>query len=190
MARVRSGELPWMKVDALHRMKLDEMLGRLDISRIPEDAIDHLNRVWHRLLPWPDTPGGLNRLRSLFVVASLSNGNVSLLTNMAKNGGFAWDCVLSAELSGAFKPDPNAYTVAADQLGLEPGNVMMVAAHKGDLEAARDAGLRTALVYRPDEYGPDGDPDVTPESPSGNPYDYVATDFHHLADQLGCARIG
>jgi 2-haloacid dehalogenase len=186
MKRVMDGSLPWMRVDALHRLKLDELLERIGADGVPEAAKDCLNRVWHRLRPWPDTPRGLDRLRTKFIVASLSNGNVSLLTNMAKNGGFHWDCVLSAELASAYKPDPRAYQTAAELLGLATSEVMMVAAHKHDLEAARETGMASAFVRRPDEYGPDRKPDLTPDSPSGRPYDIVADDFLHLADQLGC----
>ena len=182
MAKVRSGELPWMTVDAMHRMKLDALLGERGITGLSEDEIDHLNRVWHRLTPRPDVPSGLDRLRTKYVVASLSNGNVALLTNMAKHGGFAWDCVLSAEITGAFKPVPQCYQRGAELLGLEPRQVMMVAAHKGELRAAQKVGLRAAFVPRPDEAGPDRRPDLTPD-PS---FDVVADDFLDLADQLGC----
>ncbi len=187
MKRVASGELPWIKVDELHRMKLDEMLSDLGATGVPEEDIHHLSYVWHRLRPWPDTPEGLDRLRTKYTVASLSNGNVSLLADMAKNGGFRWDCVLSAELAHAYKPHPKAYETAADLLSLPTERVMMVAAHKSDLEAARATGMRAALIRRPDEFGPENPaPDLTPDSPSGVPYDYVADGFLDLADQMGC----
>ena len=182
MEKVRSGDLPWMKVDRLHRIMLDRLLEERGIDNLSEDETDHFNRVWHRLQPWPDVPAGLDRLSARYIVASLSNGNVSLLTNMAKNGGFAWDCVLSAELAGVFKPDPSCYRVAADLLGLRPEQVMMVAAHKGDLRAAQAVGFGAAFVLRPNEFGPGGQPDLTPD-PS---FDVVADDFLDLADKLGC----
>ncbi len=187
MKRVASGELPWVKVDELHRIKLDQMLSDMGVTGVPEDEIHQLSYVWHRLAPWPDTPQGLDRLRTKYTVASLSNGNVSLLADMAKNGGFRWDAVLSAELAHAYKPDPKAYETTADLLSLPTEQVMMVAAHKHDLEAARATGMRTAFIRRPDEYGPDNSPpDLTPDSPSGVAYDYVADGFLDLADQMGC----
>ena len=120
MARVRSGELPWMKIDALHRMILDELLKEFEITSLSEDEKDQWNKVWHRLTPWPDSVSGLGRLRKRFVIATLSNGNVALLTNMAKFGGLPWDCILSAELMKHYKPDPETYLGAADLLGLRP----------------------------------------------------------------------
>ena len=155
MNRVRTGELPWLKIDQLHRLILDDLLVEFEFPRMSEDEIDDLNRVWHRLIPWPDTVLGLGRLKANFVLATLSNGNVSLLTNMAKNAGLPWDVVLSAELSGHYKPDPEVYIKAADLLGLPHERVMMVAAHRGDLRAAGALGFKTAFVPRPLEYGPD-----------------------------------
>ena len=154
MQRVRSGELPWLNIDALHRMILDELLERFQIGGLSESEKDHLNKVWHRLDPWPDARLGLERLRQRFVVAPLSNGNVALLTNMAKHADLRWDCVLSAELTGHYKPDPEVYQSAAALLGLDPGQVMMVAAHNKDLLAAQTVGFQTAFVYRTTEYGP------------------------------------
>ena len=146
----------------------------------PPSELAHLNLVWHRLAPWPDAVEGLARLRSRYVVATLSNGNVSLLVNMARHAGLPWDCILSAELARRYKPDPEVYHMAADLLGLAPEAVMMVAAHKPDLRAAQGAGFRTAYVPRPMEFGPDAVPDMTPE-PS---FDLVAADFNALADRL------
>jgi 2-haloacid dehalogenase len=181
MNRVRVGELPWTRIDDLHRMVLDELLAAAGISQIAEEDIDHLNRAWHRLDPWPDSVAGLARLRERFVITTLSNGNVSLLTNMAKRGGLPWDCVISAELFRHYKPDPEAYLGCADLLGVAPGELMLVAAHPSDLRAARDAGLRTAYVARPQEYGPNQRP---PRMDDGE-FDFAATDFLDLADQLG-----
>jgi 2-haloacid dehalogenase len=181
MNRVRSGELPWTRIDDLHRMTLDDLLVKYSITGLTEDEIDHLNRAWHRLLPWPDSVVGLYRLKARYVISTLSNGNVSLLTNMAKNAGLPWDCVLSAELAGHYKPDPEVYLKAAELLDLAPGRIMMVAAHRGDLAAAKEVGLRTALVHRPLEYGPDRDVDLTPDPR----FDYSAMSFVELAELLG-----
>lgn len=154
MARVRSGELGWTKIDDLHRLILDDLLVRFGLRGLAEQEIEQLNRAWHRLDPWPDAVAGLARLRTKYIVATLSNGNISLLVNMAKHAGLPWDCVLSAELARRYKPDPEVYRTAADLLGLASHQVMMVAAHPADLLAARAVGLRTAFVARPTEYGP------------------------------------
>ena len=153
MDRVRSAELPWMNIDALHRLVLEDLLERFGVRGLGEAEKDHLNRAWHRLRPWPDSVRGLERLKRRFLVATLSNGNVSLLANMAKGAGLPWDVVLSAELFGHYKPDREVYLGAARLLGLRPPEVMMVAAHEDDLVAARRAGLRTAFVWRPREFG-------------------------------------
>ena len=180
MNRVRTGELPWLKIDQLHRLILDDLLVEFDFPAMSEAEIDDLNRVWHRLIPWPDTVRGLWRLKANFTLATLSNGNVALLTNMAKNAGLPWDAVLSAELSGHYKPDPEVYIKAADLLGLPHEKVMMVAAHRGDLRAAGALGFKTAFVPRPLEYGPGRDIDTTPDPA----FDVNATDFVDLAAQL------
>lgn len=182
MDRVRRGELPWTNIDGLHRMILDELLPGFGIAGLTEAEKDHLNRAWHRLTPWKDAPAGLRRLKKKYVIATLSNGNVALLTNMAKHGGLPWDCILSAELFGHYKPDPEAYQGAARLLGLRPDEVLMVAAHKDDLDAAARAGLRTAHVARPLEFGDPAKKDVTPE----RRFDANARDFVDLARQLGC----
>lgn len=181
MDRVRRGEIPWMNLDALHRMMLDRLLGEFNILGLSETEKDDLNRAWHRLRPWPDSVGGLKRLRKRFIVATLSNGNVSLLVNMARGAGLQWDCILSSELVKHYKPDKEVYQMAADLLGLHPGEVMMVASHKNDLQAARTVGFKTAFVLRPLEFGPAGTPDLTPD-PS---FDVAARDFNDLADRLG-----
>ena len=180
MARVRSGELPWMNIDQLHRLILDDLLQRFAIDGLTEDEIDHLNRVWHRLDPWPDSKKGLALLKRRFVIATLSNGNGALLGNMAKHGGRPWDTVLSAELFRHYKPDPEAYLGAAAMLGFEPQEVMMVAAHKDDLRAAQACGLRTAFVGRPREKGPRVKVDVKPEPG----FDFNARSFVELARKL------
>ena len=179
MARVAAGELPWTNIDGLHRMILDELLERFAVTGMGEAEKEDLNRAWHRLTPWPDAVAGLTRLRERFVLATLSNGNVALLTNMGKNAGLPWDCILSAELVEVYKPDRRVYRMAAGYLGLRPEQVMMVAAHPADLRAAAMAGLRTAFVARSDEFGPVG------EAESGEEFDVSATDFGDLAQKLG-----
>ncbi len=180
MNRVRTGELPWLKIDQLHRLILDDLLVEFEFPAMTEAEIDDLNRVWHRLMPWPDTVRGLWRLKANFTLATLSNGNVALLTNMAKNAGLPWDVVLSAELSGHYKPDPEVYIKAADLLGLPHEKVMMVAAHRGDLRAAQALGFKTAFVPRPLEYGPGRTIDTTPDPQ----FDVNATDFMDLAAKM------
>jgi 2-haloacid dehalogenase len=181
MDRVGTGELPWMKLDALHRMSLDELLKRFKIEPLTEEEKDHFNRVWHRLKPWPDSVEGLKRLRKRFLITTLSNGNVSLLTNMAKHAGLLWDCILSAELVRHYKPDPETYLMLTDFFDLRPEEAMLIAAHERDLQAAQSHGLRTAYVHRPLEHGPD----KRSEPPTAGLYDFRAEDFLDLADQLG-----
>ena len=183
MNRVRTGDLPWMTVNELHRLILVNLLQEFGIDELSSLEIDEFNRSWHRLLPWPDSVPGLNRMRSRYLLVTLSNGNISLLVNMAKNAGLPWDSVLSAELSGHYKPDKEVYETAADLLDLPPENVMMVAAHKSDLRAAQTVGFKAGFVPRPLEYGPDPgfEVDTAPESE----FDVNAVDFLDLADQLG-----
>ncbi len=182
MARIRDGERGFVKLDVLHRENLLEMLDRTGISGLSEAEIDHLNFAWHRLDPWPDAVAGLTRLKSKFVIATQSNGNIALMVNMAKRAGLPWDAILGAEVVGHYKPVPAAYTEACDRLGLPPEQVMMTAAHNGDLLAARACGLRTAFVSRPTEYGPGQTKDVKAE----HDFDFIADDFEDLAGQLGC----
>lgn len=180
MDKVRRGEIPWTKIDNLHRMILDKLLADFGITNLTEEEKDHLNRVWHRLKPWPDAIAGLERMRSKYILATLSNGNVALLVNMAKSSALPWDCILSAELAQCYKPDPGAYEKAADLLGLRPEQVMMVAAHKGDLKAAQAVGMKVAFLPRPLEYGPELKENINPE-----PWlDIFANDFIDLADKL------
>ena len=181
MNRVRTGELPWTRLDALHRMILDKILVDFAITGLSESDIDTLNHAWHRLRPWPDSVSGLTRLKKRFIIAPLSNGNIALMTNLAKHAGLPWDCVLGAELVRHYKPDREVYQSAADFLDVKVDQVMMVAAHLGDLRAAKGVGLRTAFVPRPHEYGPAGKPDLQPDSA----VDLPATDFNDLARQLG-----
>jgi len=181
MDRVRKGELPWTHIDVLHRMVLDRLLVEFKVEGLSEADKAHVNRVWHRLNGWPDAVEGLTRLKRKFIISTLSNGNTSLLVNMAKHAGLPWDCVLSAETFKAYKPDPRAYLGAAEVLGLKPGEVMMTAAHNSDLVAASMQGLRTAFVARPKEYGPHQKKDMKAE----HAFDVVATDFVDLAAKLG-----
>jgi len=182
MNRVRTGELPWTKIDFLHRMILDTLLDEYGLSNLSEGERDHLNRVWHRLDPWPDACGGLTRLKSRYSIATLSNGNVSLLSNMAKHAGLPWDIILSTETARHYKPDPEVYEHAAEMLSEPPERMVMVAAHQGDLKAAKRVGFRTAFVARPAEHGPNKNLDVRRE----DWMDVYALDFHGLAEQLGC----
>lgn len=182
MQRVRSGELGWTRIDDLHRMVLDELLPRFGLAHLGEAERDHLNHVWHRLDPWPDAVQGLQRLKSRYTLCTLSNGNLGLLTNMAKRAGLPWDCILSAEVFRAYKPDARTYLGVADVFRVPPEEVMLVAAHQDDLAAARACGLGTAYVERPREFGAGRAKDVSPD-PANTLH---ARDFNHLAEQLGC----
>lgn len=181
MDRVRRGELPWTSLDDLHRTSLDELLAEFGVPGVPSAVRDELVLAWRRLDPWPDSVEGLTRLKANHVIASLSNGNVALLVDMAKHGGLPWDTVLSAELFGHYKPDPEVYDGAARLLGLPPRRVLMVAAHVSDLAAARARGLRTAYVHRPREHGPAATPppETDPEA------DVSVASLAELAAHLG-----
>jgi 2-haloacid dehalogenase len=182
MARVRSGELGWTRIDELHRLILNDLLPQFGLSHLSESERVHLNRVWHRLDAWPDSVAGLLRLKSKFTICTLSNGNIGLLTHMAKRAGLPWDCVLSAEIFRAYKPDPAAYLGVAQVFDLEPHQVMLCAAHQDDLAGARACGLRTAYIERPLEFGAAQPKDVSPHKDN----DVHARDLHALADLLGC----
>ena len=181
MAPVREGKAPFQKLDLLHRAILDRLLVQYGLTQLTEDEKDYLNRVWHRLDGWPDAVSGLTRLKQRFILGTLSNGNVSLLTNMAKHARLPWDIVLSAELAGNYKPDPSVYRLAPALLDVPAAAVIMVAAHAGDLVAAAKAGLRTAFVERPLEAGPGSAPHKPPED-----VDFRVKDFNQLAGLLGC----
>jgi 2-haloacid dehalogenase len=181
MNRVRSGELPWTRLDDLHRMTLDKILGDFGMTSLNADEKNDLNRAWHRLDPWPDTVAGLTRLKQRFIIAPLSNGNIALMTDLAKHARLPWDCILGAELVRHYKPDHEVYESAADFLNLPRGEVMMVAAHLGDLRAAKAVGLKTAFVTRPHEFGASGKPDLQADAS----VDVSATDFNDLARHLG-----
>ena len=178
--RVRRGEIPWRNLDS-------ELLDRFGVEGLTEEEKTHLNRAWHRLDPWPDAIPGLRRLKPHYTIAPLSNGHVRLLTNMAKRAGIPWDLILSAELSGHYKPDDEVYLTAVDLLDLDPEEVMMVAAHEQDLDASQEVGLRTAYVHRPLEDGPEAAENA--ERPAESAYDIVADDFVALAERLDAPSI-
>jgi 2-haloacid dehalogenase len=182
MEAVRSGRRPWTRLDDLHRENLRTVLDEFGLAGRSEADIERLNRAWHRLDPWPDAVAGLARLKRRFILATLSNGNVALMVDMARRAGLPWDAILGAEVARAYKPMPEAYLRTADCLGLAPARCLMVAAHNGDLLAAGACGFRTAFVARPTEHGPGQTTDLCPE----RAFDVIAADFLDLADQLGC----
>jgi 2-haloacid dehalogenase len=180
MDRVRRGEIPWTNLDALHRASLQELLEEFSIEGLTEEEKDYLNKVWHRLAPWPDSVPGLQRLRERYILTTLSNGSVALLTNMAKRASLPWDLILSAELVHHYKPDPETYLMVPNLLDLRPEQVMLVAAHPNDLRHAQSNGLRAGYVPRPSEFGPEGE--AEPADPS---FDLVADDLIELSEKLG-----
>ena len=186
MRRVMSGELGWTLIDDLHRMILDEILAKFvithDITRLSEPQKRHLNKVWHRLDAWPDSVAGLTRLKTKYIICPLSNGNLGLLANMAKRAGLPWDCILSAEVFKAYKPDPRTYLGVAKVFDVTPAEVMLVAAHQDDLAAARACGLHTAYIERPAEFGAAKPTDVSPHADNS----FHAQNLLALADTLGC----
>ncbi len=185
MEEVRAGRRRFVPLDVLHRENLGGVVSDLGVSGFTDADLDGLNLAWHHLDPWPDSVAGLTRMKSRFILATQSNGNIALMVNMAKRTGLPWDVVLGAEVTGHYKPSPQAYSEACRLLGLPPEQCMLVAAHNADLAAARDAcGMRTAFVSRPDEYGTHR-PRPSAAQPSAE-YDYVASDFLDLASQLGC----
>jgi 2-haloacid dehalogenase len=182
MDRVREGKLGWANIDTLHRGILDTLLERYGLTHLDEAQLKHLNLAWHRLDPWPEAVAGLERLRSRFTVCTLSNGNLGLLANMAKRAGLRWDLILSAEVFRHYKPDPQTYLGVCDIFDLQPAQMMLVAAHKEDLAAARACGCQGAYVERVREYGPRDLKNPGPDAAC----QYNAVDFNDLADQLGC----
>ncbi len=181
MDRVRKGELPWTRLDDLHRGSLDTLVTQFGIKGLTEQDLLHINLGWHRLNPWPDSVKGLTRLKSRFVIGPLSNGNVSLLTYMAKHAKLPWDMVFGSDLFGHFKPDPETYLGVAKMMDLAPDQVMLAAAHNGDLASARKCGLMSAFFPRPDEYGPHQKRDYAADQE----WDFIAADIEDLASQLG-----
>ncbi len=186
LAQVREGELDWRNLDTLQRDSLAELLERFDLTALPPRERERLLASWHCLDPWPDSIPGLRRLKPHYVIAPLSNGHVRLLTNMAKRAGIPWDLILSAELAQAYKPDAAVYRTAVDLLDVPADDVMMVAAHEGDLEASAAVGLRTAFVHRPFEWGPVGD---SAAKPPASAYDLVVDELCELADRLDAPPI-
>ncbi|MEM1197924.1 MAG: haloacid dehalogenase type II [Pseudomonadota bacterium] len=183
MEQVRAEGRDWVILDTLHGENLDTAWAEFGLPPLGTDERAHLVRAWHRLDPWPDAVAGLTRLKTKYIIAPVSNGNIALITNMAKRAGLPWDVVLGAEVARAYKPMPEAYLRSAAAIGRAPGQCMMVAAHNDDLHAAKAQGLRTAFVPRPLEMGPGGGADT---EPTGD-WDFVADSFEALADQLGAA---
>lgn len=179
---VLTGQRTWTPVDTIYREALDRLLRDRKLDFFSEAERRELNFAWQKIQPWPDVVHGLQRLKQKFKLATLSNADVSAVINISKFGSLPWDAVFAAEMAGTFKPDPRTYQLALRYLGLESEEVMMVACHKYDLHAAKRLGLRTAFVARPLEFGPDGKVDVQFE----DAFDINATDFLHLAEQLGC----
>ena len=182
MEEVRTGRRPWIVLDVLHRESLDRLVAKYAIGGLSEADKDHINKVWHRLKPWPDAVEGLTRLKARYIIGTLSNGNIGLLTRMAKSARLPWDVVLGAETARAYKPQPQAYLANAELLNLRPEQVMLVAAHNGDLAAAASVGLRTAFVPRPAEWGAGQKLDLE----AAREWDVIADSFVSLAKAMGC----
>lgn len=182
MEQVRTGKRPWTILDQLHRESLDKLVPEYGLAEWTDQELNHLNRVWHRLRPWPDAVSGLTRLKKKYIISTCSNGNVALIVNMAKHSGLPWDMVLGAEVTRHYKPQDEAYLESARLLGLEPEQCCMVAAHNSDLVSAENNGMQTAFVARPTEYGPHQNKDFKAEKD----YTFVAEDFNQLATQMGC----
>jgi 2-haloacid dehalogenase len=182
MEEVRSGRRRFTPLDVLHRENLEAILPDfgIDPATVPASELNELNLAWHRLDPWPDAVAGLTRLKTSFIIATLSNGNIALMLDMAKRAGLPWDAILGAEVVQAYKPMPEAYLRTADILAMRPEQICLVAAHNGDLAAARKCGLRTAFVPRPAEHGPNQTTDLRPDQE----WDVVAADFGALAEKL------
>lgn len=183
MNTVRKGEIPWTRLDDLHRMILDDLLKEFKIEGLTEEEKVSWSHVWRRLKPWPDSVEGLARLKKKYVIAPLSNGNIALMTNLAKFGGLPWDAILGAELARHYKPDREVYVSAYYYLDLKPEEVMMCAAHASDLQAARSNGLRAGFIYRPNEYG--NGPVGVPNKAKPGDFDVVSVSMVDLAQQMG-----
>jgi 2-haloacid dehalogenase len=180
MEEVRAGRIGFRKLDALHRRNLDLILSRFGAERLTENERRELNMIWHRLDAWPDVASGLGRLRRRYLLAPVSNGNISLMVDLARHNDFRWDAILGAEIAGDYKPKPRVYLSAAEAFDLAPSECLMVAAHTADLMAAAAVGLRTAHVARPDEKGPG-----LGEGKPSQPVDITAKSLEDLATQLG-----
>jgi 2-haloacid dehalogenase len=183
MEEVRAGRIPFSKLDILHRRNLERILARFGIAQLPEDVIQALNRAWHVLPAWPEVPGALARLKPLFLLAPVSNGNIGLMVRLARANDLPWDAILGAEIAGDYKPKPRVYLASAEALDLRPDECMMVAAHSSDLAAAAACGLKTAHVARPNEYGPG-----TGETAPTVPVDIAVANLSELADRLAPSR--
>jgi 2-haloacid dehalogenase len=181
MEKVNAGAWPWTTVDTIYRRRLDELILSYGIVGVTEQEVEHLNRVWWRLRPWPDSVAGLTRLRKRYVMTPLSNASFAGMVHLARFAGLPWDCIITAENAKRYKPAAEVYRLAIELLGVQPGEIMMVAAHNYDLAAARSHGMRTAFVPRPTEYGPTQTTDLKPESD----WDVVAKDMEDLARLLG-----
>jgi 2-haloacid dehalogenase len=180
MEEVRSGTVPFSKLDLLHRRNLERFLPRMGVTSLSEATLRDLTLAWHRLDAWPEVPAALARLKTKFLLAPVSNGNISLMADLARRNRFAWDAILGAEIAGDYKPKPRVYEAACAAFDLEPLQCMMVAAHSSDLEAAAANGLRTAHIARPNEHG-----QGKGESAPTVPVDFAAKDLADLASQLG-----
>jgi 2-haloacid dehalogenase len=180
MEAVRSGRIPFSKLDVLHRLNLERFIPRFGLTGLSDAVLDDLTMAWHRLDTWPDVPAALARLKRKYIVAPCSNGNIALMVDLARRNALPWDAILGAEIAGDYKPKPRTYLASAEAIGRAPAHCMMVAAHSKDLAAAAACGLRTAHTARPNEYGPNtGEPGPTV------PVDVAARDLADLADQLG-----
>ena len=179
MEEVRAGRIAFCKLDQLHRRNLERILPRFDIANVPDQVLADLNLGWHRLDAWPDVSAGLRRLKQKFLLAPVSNGNISLMVDLARRNGLPWDAILGAEVAGDYKPKPRVYLASCEAFDLPPAECMMVAAHSNDLAAAADCGLRTAHIARPDEAGPGKG-----EAVSRVAVDLAARSIEDLADQL------
>ena len=180
METIRSGNRGYVKLDTLHRENLEQLISKYELEFLSQDNRDYINRVWHRLNPWPDVPKGLTRLKKKHILAPLSNGNVALMVNLARHAGFDWDVILGSEVTGSYKPDPVTYLRSMDLLGLQPAECMMVAAHNYDLDRARSLGMQTAFIPRPTEYGDQQKTDFE----ATDEWTVICNSMEELADQL------
>ena len=183
MGKVRNGEIPWTNLDDLNRMILEGLLKQYKIEGLSEEEKANWAQAWRRLKPWSDSVEGLGRLKKKYIISPLSNGNVALMTNLAKFGGLPWDVILASDLVKHYKPDREMYQSAPFYLDLKPEEVMMCAAHVGDLKAARNYGLRTGFIHRPNEYG--GGPVGMPDNAKLGDFDVVSVSVVDLAQQMG-----
>lgn len=186
MDKVRNGQITWTNLDSLHRMILDQILVEFKISGLSEEEKMDWSHVWRRLHPWPDSVEGLKLLKKKYIISPMSNGNVALMTRLAKFGGLPWDCILATDLVKHYKPDKETYLSAALYLDLKPEEIMMCAAHFNDLQAVRPLGFRTGFIYRPNEYG--GGLAGKPDQAKPGDFDVVSTSIIDLAHQMECNR--